>query len=145
MSSKKKPKISPPRSIQEDTNIIPEAVAESVVSEANTLLDWNIEEDVRSDIFGYLAGYAEAVYANNAGFRKKIKSEADGGNADAARSASTGLSRARPSLTGPGRWPRRPAGESPRESCAMWYATHGLSSFHSPTKGTRARMMLPPT
>ena len=81
MPSKKKPKASPPRSIQDDTGIIPEAVAESVVSEANTLLDWNIEEDVRSDIFGYLAGYAEAVYANNAGFRKKIKSEADGGNA----------------------------------------------------------------
>jgi hypothetical protein len=81
MPSKKKPSTSSARSIQEDTSIIPEAVAESVVCEANALLDWNIEEDIRSDIIGYLSGYAEAVYANNSGFRKKIRSEADNGNA----------------------------------------------------------------
>lgn len=69
------------RSIQEDTSIIPEAVAEGVVDEANGLLDMNIEEDIRADIVGYLSGYAEAVYAHNPGFRKKVRSEAAEGNA----------------------------------------------------------------
>lgn len=70
-----------PRSIQEDTGIIPEAVVESVVEEANRLLRINIEEDLRSDIYGFLTGYAEAVYSNNASFRKKIRSNTAGGNA----------------------------------------------------------------
>ena len=83
MPSRKKSGIllPPLNSIAEDTGIIPEAAAEGVVAEANYLLKVRIEEDIRSDIYGYLIGYAEAVYANNPRFRKKIKSEANGGNA----------------------------------------------------------------
>ena len=81
MPSRKKSVISSPRSIQEDTGIIPEAVADGVVAEANYLLNANIEEDIRTDIVGYLSGYAEAVYANNPDFRKNIRSKRDEGNA----------------------------------------------------------------
>ena len=70
-----------PRSIEEDTGIIPEAVVDGVISEVNKLLHMNVEENIRSDIYGYLTGYAEAVYANNPTFRKKIRSLANGGNA----------------------------------------------------------------
>jgi hypothetical protein len=88
MPSKKKPRILLPRSIQDDTGIVPEAVIEKVVNEVNVLLNTNNEEDLyglcasrQSDLYGYLMGYAEAVYANNPRFRKKIRSEAHGGNA----------------------------------------------------------------
>jgi hypothetical protein len=81
MPSRKKSVISSSHSIEEDTSISPDAVAGRVVEEANFLLKRNIEEEVRADLYGYLIGYAEAVYANNPGFRKKIKSEANGGDA----------------------------------------------------------------
>lgn len=63
--------------IEEDTPIIPGAVAESVLAEASRLLDI----DLSPDLTEWLSGYATAVYANNPKFRKAINSEANHGNA----------------------------------------------------------------
>lgn len=74
-------KASHAHSIEEDTSIIPEIVAEQVIQEANHLLNTDLLEDVDSDLIGYLAGYANATYANSKDFHKKINSNADRGNA----------------------------------------------------------------
>ena len=77
MPSKKKTTTKLPRSIEEDTSIVPVLLAEAVVSDAEILLGIKLP----SDLDEWLAGYAEAVYANNERFRKKVQSNADHGNA----------------------------------------------------------------
>ena len=69
--------VSRSRGIEADTNILPDVVAETVVNMASKLLDINLPYDLTT----WLVGYAEAAYLNNKEIRKKIRSNADRGNA----------------------------------------------------------------
>ena len=65
--------------IDADTGIIPEAVAEATIEHAQIITGENIKNYRAAE--KYLVGHAEAVYAANKDFRKKVQSEADHGNA----------------------------------------------------------------
>ena len=65
--------------IAADTSIIPEAVAEAVVDDVQNLTGENLKNHRAAE--NHLVGHAEAVYAHNVTFRKKVQSEADHGNA----------------------------------------------------------------
>jgi hypothetical protein len=66
--------------IDADTGIIPEAIAAAVVDDVQRLLPGDNIKNYRM-AEKYLVGHAEAVYAANKDFRKKVQSEADDGNA----------------------------------------------------------------
>lgn len=68
------------QTIENDTVILPDIVANAVIEQANHLLNINLLS-TRPDLMGWLTGYATAVYANNPHFRKKIQSNANKGNA----------------------------------------------------------------
>lgn len=65
--------------IAADTGIIPEAVAEAAIEHAQVITGENIKNHRIAE--GHLVGHAEATYASNKDFRKKVQSEADDGNA----------------------------------------------------------------
>ena len=65
-------------SIEADTSILVDVVAESVCDEASRLLDKPLDDE---RLIGYLVEHAETIYANNPNFRKNIRSEANHGNA----------------------------------------------------------------
>jgi hypothetical protein len=69
------------QSIGLDTGIMPDMVAESVVEKAAVLLDAGFSERDVGYYAGRLVEQAETLYLNNPDFRKKIRSERDGGNA----------------------------------------------------------------
>lgn len=74
------------RTIGEDTAIMPDLIAEAVVEIANRLLGGSSPDGVfdERDIgiyIGRLAEQAETLYASNTDFRKKIRSNANHGNA----------------------------------------------------------------
>ena len=66
--------------IEADTSIMPDVLAETVCERAAHLLD---KPDVARDesLVEYLVNHANEVYSHNPDFRKKVKSEADHGNA----------------------------------------------------------------
>lgn len=65
------------KSIEEATSIMPDIIAETVVLKAAQLLNTNLDVPTLS---AYLVGHAEATYAANTTFRKKINSNANKGN-----------------------------------------------------------------
>jgi hypothetical protein len=66
--------------IEADTSIMPDVLAEAVCEAAAHLLD---APDVARDerLIKYLVDYANNVYSHNPRFRKKVRSEANQGNA----------------------------------------------------------------
>ena len=65
--------------IEKDTQIIPWIMAEGVVDAAQAITGESIKNYHAAE--KYLTEHAEAVYAHNVTFRKKVQSEADHGNA----------------------------------------------------------------
>lgn len=66
--------------IEHDTGIMVNVVGDTVIQQASLLLNIDLRS-TQHDLIGWMTGYAEAVYANNPHFRKKIRSNANGGNA----------------------------------------------------------------
>lgn len=67
----------PQRSIEADTGIMVDVVAEAVWEEARRLLD----QDLPQEYVPGLAAQAEGLYLNSASFAKRIRSNARRGNA----------------------------------------------------------------
>ena len=66
--------------IEGDTGIMLDVVGDAVIQQASHILDIDLRS-TQPDLVGWMTGYAEAVYANNPHFRKKIQSNANKGNA----------------------------------------------------------------
>ena len=64
--------------IEADTSIMPDMLAETVCEDAARLLDIPAVDE---RLVGYLVDYANTVYSHNPRFRKKVRSEANHGNA----------------------------------------------------------------
>ena len=71
----------PIRTIEKDSGVLPDVVAERVVEIANHLLGSEFDEREIGYYAGYLVTTAEQVYQSSEQFRKKLRSEARGGNA----------------------------------------------------------------
>lgn len=64
--------------IEADTSIMTDVLAEAVCEDAARLLDL---PTVDERLVGYLTAYANTVYSHNPRFRRKVRSEANHGNA----------------------------------------------------------------
>lgn len=67
--------------IEDDTGIIPEAVADGVLEEFQLETDFALPAEMARTLADELATQAQAIYSHNASFAKKIRSNRDHGNA----------------------------------------------------------------
>lgn len=65
--------------IEDDTPILPYAVADSVINEVDRCVPLNMSIGEQRALVDKLADHADAVYSRNEGFRKKIRGHGDTG------------------------------------------------------------------